>query len=110
MMTRMTSVMNQLIFALSAAFGKFLAASAAVHFAESQPCTLVPPRSMSTDFDPGLSTVLNERPDLVRKSWARSQSENFDHGPTNMCSWHADRSAVTVIGLALAKASRSGLT
>src|SRR5262249_54037656 len=98
MMTRITSVMNQLIFLGSAAFGKPLDASAAVHLALSQPCIFVPPMSTSTDLDPGVFAVLNDRPDLVRKSCARSQSVNFDHGPTKMWKLHVDWSAETVIG------------
>jgi hypothetical protein len=79
-----------LIFFGSAALGKFLAASAAVHLALSQPWTLVPAISRSTDFDPGVPTTLNDRPDLVRKSWARSQSVNFDHGPTKIWKLQVD--------------------
>src|SRR5215510_5650429 len=110
MMTRMSSAITQLTFFRSADFGYFLAASAAVHLALSQPCTLVPPTSMSTDFDPAEWTVLNDSPSLVRKSCARSQSVNFDHGPTKMWKLHVDWSAVTVIGFAFWNASRSGLT
>src|SRR5215470_8099621 len=84
MITRINSVMNQLIFLGSAAFGKFLAARAAVHLALSQPWTFVPPISTSTVLEPGAFTVLNDRPDLVRKSCARSQSVNFDQDPKKM--------------------------
>src|SRR5262245_19508883 len=100
MMTRISSAITQLTFFRSAVFGKFLAERAAVHLALSQPCTLVPPTSMSTDLDPGACTVLNDRPNLVRKSCARSQSVNFDHGPTKLWKLHVDWSAETVIGLA----------
>src|SRR4029077_15320472 len=108
MITRINSVMNQLFFFGAAVFGKFLAASAAVHLALSHPCNLVPPMSMSTDLDPAAWAILNERPDLVRKSCARSQSVNFDHGPTKMWKLQVVWSAVTVIGFFAANSSRAG--
>src|SRR5271167_4710998 len=109
MITRINSVMNQLILAGSAVFGKLAAASAAVHLALSQPSTLVEPSANPTGL-PGAFSILNERPDLVRKSCARSQSENFDHGPTKIWRLQVDWSAVTVIGFFCWNASRSGFT
>ena len=54
---------------------------------------------MSTEpIPPGALTVLNDTPSLVTKSLARSQSVNFDHGPTKMWKLQVAGSAVTVIG------------
>src|SRR3954454_11446086 len=110
MMTRISSVMNQLTLARSAFAGYPAALSAACHFALSQPSTLVDPIVRSTVFAPGTLMILNDRPDLVRKSWARSHWVKVDHGPTKMWKLQVVWSAETVIGFFSANASRSGLT
>ena len=56
----------------------------------------------------GSGCEVNDRPDLVRKSCALSQSENFDQGPTKM--WNAQSFACTVIGLACWNFSSAGFT
>ena len=56
------------------------------------------------------SADLNDRPCLVRKSLALSQSENVLHGPTNRWKLQVAGGAVTVIGVLVAKASSAGLT
>src|ERR1700716_2749559 len=110
MITRISSAMNQLTLALSAVAEYPAVLSAAVHLALSQPSTLVGPTDMSTDFEPGTLTILNERPDLVRKSWARSHCVKLDHGPTKMWKLQVAWSADTVIGFFSAKVSSSGFT
>src|SRR5437660_1206491 len=102
MMTRISSAMNQLIWLVSADFGTILPSAAfcrfgypasnntAFHLAASNPVTLVVPTDMSTDFDPGTLTILNERPDLVSKSCARSHCVKFDHGPTKIWKLQVD--------------------
>ena len=48
----------------------------------SQPSIRVAPTVVTTAFPDSAGTDLNDRPCLVRKSFARSQSENLLHGPT----------------------------
>src|SRR6478735_1370973 len=111
MMTSSTSAMNQLTFDLSAVAENPAALSAAPNFAASQPSTAgLLPIFTETGEPAGPSTDLKDRPDLVRKSLVRSQSENFDHGPTKMWKLQVPLSAVTVIGFAFENASRSGFT
>ena len=56
------------------------------------------------------STDLKDRPCLVRKSLALSQSVNLLHGPTKMWKLQIAGSAATVIGVFAEYASSAGLT
>ena len=56
----------------------------------------------------GRSVDVNDSPDLVRKSFALSQSENLDHGPTKM--WKLQSFACTVIAFAAWNFSSAGFT
>src|SRR5215470_5740752 len=111
MITRINSVMNQLTLAGSAALGTPAAVNAAVHFAASQPSTVVEPIvRLTLSPAPGVSIVLNDSPSLLMKSLARSQFENFDHGPTKSWKWQVAGSTDTETGFLAWKVSRSGLT
>src|SRR5690348_4381130 len=110
MMKRMRSVIPQLMPAGSAFVGYLRSASAFFHAASFQPLSCVGPIFATTlSAEPaGRSDDVNERPDFVRKSFALSQSLNFDHGPTKM--WKLQSFACTVIGLAVANDSSAGFT
>src|SRR5580765_6690680 len=98
MMNRISRVMPQLTFDLSAVGGAPAAFRVAVSFAWSQPSTFsVPMVATTLPGSPG--TDLNERPCLVRKSFTRSQSENLLHGPTKMWNLQSASLAETVIGV-----------
>src|SRR5512140_1780486 len=108
MMKRISSVMGQLIAPLSALVGYLSSASVAFQSASFQPFISFGPIFTSTLSGElaGRSTEVNESPDFVRKSFARSQSENLDHGPTKM--WKLQSFAWTVMGLFFAKVSSAG--
>src|SRR5262245_48131056 len=111
MMTSISSAITQLTLAGSATLGRLAAVNAAFHFAVSQPSILVLPIVRSTlSPAPLASIVLNDSPSLVMKSLARSQFENFDHGPTKTWKLQVAGSAETVIGFFWANSSRAGLT
>src|SRR5258708_21175720 len=100
---------------LSAAVGYFRSASALAYGfgffgSASQPFpSFGPIFTITVSDDPaGRSDEVNDRPDFVRKSFTRSQSENFDQGPTKM--WKLQSLAWTVIGFAFAKVSSAGFT
>src|SRR5438046_1707532 len=57
----------------------------------------VVPMVVTTGLPGSAGTDLKDKPCLVRKSFARSQSENLLHGPTKMWNWHSV--AATVIGV-----------
>src|SRR5689334_15192805 len=110
MMNRISSVMPQLIEFLSAAFGYLRSARTLLYAAVSKPLISVGPILATTlSAEPaGRSVDVNDSPALVRKSFALSQSENFDHGPTKM--WKLQSLAATVIGFAAENDSSAGLT
>src|ERR1041385_8208663 len=110
MMNRMSSVIGQLMAALSAAFGYLRSASALSHAFGSKPFSSVGPiLAVTLSGDPaGRSVDVNDNPAFVRKSFALSQSENFDQGPTKM--WKLQSFACTEIGFAFANVSSAGLT
>src|SRR5512135_3306523 len=110
MMNKISSVMPQLIAFLSAAFGYLRSASALLYAASLNPLISVGPIFVTTlSGDPaGRSVELKDKPALVRKSFALSQSENFDHGPTKM--WKLQSFAATEIAFAFWKVSSAGLT
>src|SRR5258706_67047 len=100
---------------LSAAVGYFSSASALAYGfgffgSASQPFTSFDPIfTITVSGDPaGRSDEVNDRPDFVRKSFTRSQSLNFDHGPTKM--WKLHSLAWTVIGFVFANDSSPGFT
>src|SRR6476469_3773550 len=95
---------------LSALFGYLRSPSAFSTDLWSQPFTSVGPIFMITLSGElaGSSVDVNESPALVRKSLARSQSENFDQGPTKM--WKLQSLAWTVMGFAFANVSSAGFT
>src|SRR5690348_2493401 len=105
-----TSVITQFTCARSAFAGYLRSASAFFHAASFQPLSLVGPIFATTlsAAPAGSSPDENERPDLVRKSFALSQSLYLDHGPTKM--WKLQSFACTVIGFAFAKVSSAGFT
>src|SRR5258706_15592579 len=105
MMKRMRIVIGQLMALLSAAVGYLRSASAFFTLASFQPGTSVGPIFMTTlSFaSAGRSVDVNERPDLVRKSLARSQSLKFVVGRTKM--WKLQSFAWTEITFAFAKDS-----
>src|SRR3954465_15147102 len=107
MMNRMPSVMPQLISSFFAEVGYLRSASAFLYAPSSQPFSSVGPILVSTDgpaVPAGNSVVVNDSPDLVRKSFVLSQSVNLDHGPTKM--WKLHSRACTVMGLVFANVSR----
>src|SRR5882757_6708354 len=108
-MVKIVMVLNQSIFAGSALVGYFSAASASFQPLASKPLSLVGP-SCSSLLPPSLCTVSNERPALVRKSFARSQLVNLDHGPTKMWKLHSEVSVVSVTLCFSWNATRSGFT
>src|SRR5438105_15752399 len=65
------------------------------------------PMVVTTDLPGSAGTDLNDRPCLVMKSLARSQSENLLHGPTKMWNWQSV--AATVIGVFAEYSSSPGL-
>src|ERR1700689_3068108 len=95
MITRINSVITQLILPELAAlgetapslsrwrFGYPASRNAAFHFAASKPSTVVEPIFKLT-LSPELTTfsVLNDTPSFVTRSWARSQLENLVKGVT----------------------------
>src|SRR5258706_14660715 len=110
MMKRIRSVIGQLMASLAAEVGYFRSARAFFTSASLYPLSSVGPifrMTLSGDVA-GRSLDVNDSPDFVRKSFARSQSENFDHGPTKMWNWHSF--AWTEIGFVLAKVSSPGFT
>src|SRR5713226_8229724 len=106
--------MNQFTFDLSAVAGKPASFRAAASLGKpslaSKPSSFLSPTAMRTGEPGGAFTEVNDRPDLVSASLARSHSVNFDHGPTKMWKLHCAGSAVTVILVLAWNASRSGLT
>src|SRR5215831_8895287 len=108
MITRISSVMNQLIWLLSGAPLYPAALSVSSSFFWSQPSIRVVPIVATTDFPGSAGSDLNDRPCLVRKSLVRSQSENLLHGPTKR--WNSQSVAATVIGVLAANSSSAGLT
>src|SRR5512142_1716073 len=110
MMKRIRSVIGQLTCAGSAFVGYLRSASAFLNAPSFQPFTSVGPIfAITLSAEPAGSSVdVKESPDLVRKSFALSQSENFDHGPTKM--WKLQSFACTVIGFAVANFSSAGFT
>src|SRR5215467_5010244 len=108
-MVRIVMVLNQSILFGSALVGYFKAARASLQRLASKPSTLVWP-TRSSLLAPALCTVSNDRPALVRKSFARSQVLNFDQGPTKMWKLQSEVSVVSDIGFCSWKATRSGLT
>src|SRR5262245_61334872 len=109
MMTRITSVMNQLTLALSAVGGAPAVFSVAASCFWSQPSTFAVPMVVVT-LPIGPSVDLNDRPCLVRKSFTRSQSENLLHGPTNRWNWQSFLFASTTIGVLAENSSSAGFT
>src|SRR5258706_8526267 len=110
MMKRMRIVIGQLMALLSAAVGYLRSASAFFTLASFHPFTSVGPIFMITlSFaSAGRSVDVNDRPDLVRKSLARSQSVKFDQGPTKM--WKLHSFACTDTTLFFANDSSAGFT
>src|SRR5471030_572022 len=110
MMKRMRSDIGQLMALLSAAVGYLRSARAFFTAASFQPLTSVGPIFMMTlSGDPaGKSVDVNDKPDLVRKSFARSQSLNFVVGRTKM--WKLQSFAWTAIVLDFANVSNPGFT
>src|SRR5215831_19994198 len=110
MMTRMTSVINQFTLLLSAVGGNPAAASAFFSSASFQPLTSASPILVTTlSVEPaGKSLEANEMPCLVRKSFVRSQSLNWDHGPTKIWNWQSV--AATEILVFADASSSAGLT
>src|ERR1700752_3614314 len=106
MITRISSVMNQLIWFLSGAPLYPAALSVSSTFFWSQPSTRVVPIVATTDLPGSAGIVLNDSPCLVRKSLVRSQSENLLHGPTNR--WNSQSLAATVIGVFAENSSSAG--
>src|SRR5689334_13163204 len=108
MMKRISSVIGQLIAAGSAFVGYLRSASAFFQSASFQPLISVGPiftTTLSGELA-GRSDDSKDSPDFVRKSFARSQSVNFDHGPTKM--WKLQSFACTVIGFFCANDSSAG--
>src|SRR5471032_1386907 len=97
MMKRMRIDIGQLMPFLSAEVGYLRSARAFFTVASFQPFSSVGPIFMITlSADPaGRSLEANDRPDLVRKSLARSQSLNLVEGRTKM--WKLQSFAWTVI-------------
>src|SRR5262245_8077719 len=108
-MVRIVIVLNQSILLGSALVGYFKLARASAQRLASKPSTLVGP-TCSSLLAPDLCTVANDRPALVRKSFARSQLVNLDQGPTKMWKLQSEVSVVSVTGFCSWKATRSGLT
>src|SRR5450755_1733020 len=110
MMKRMRIVIGQLMAFLSAAVGYLRSARAFFTVASFQPFTTVGPIFMITLSAESAGRVVDtkDNPDLVRKSFARSQSLNFDHGPTKM--WKLQSFACTVTTFVVAKLSSAGFT
>src|SRR5512141_1063013 len=110
MMNRISDVIGQLIWAGSAFVGYLRSASAFFQLPSFQPFTSVGPIfTITLSLAPaGRSVDVKDRPDFVRKSFARSQSENLDHGPTKM--WKLQSLAWTVITLFFANVSSAGFT
>src|SRR5512133_882071 len=96
MMNRISSAMTQLTWAVSAPALKPVSFSVAAYAFASQPSSLVAPLVVTTALPRSAGTDLNDRPCLVRKSFALSHSENLLHGPTKM--WTLQSFAATVIG------------
>src|SRR6185369_7485762 len=108
MMTRISSVITQLTCDLSALAGKPAALSASLYLASSQPSIWASPILVESALPSVAGTDLNEMPCFVRKSFALSQSVNFDHGPTKI--WKLQSVAATVIGVLRVAASSAGFT
>src|ERR1044072_2848191 len=93
--------MNQLTFDLSAVAEKPASFSAAASLPwpslASKPSSFLSLIAMTTGEPGAPLTEVNDRPDLVSASLARSHSVNFDHGPTKMWKLHCAGSAVTEI-------------
>src|SRR3954469_24198129 len=96
MITRISSVITQFTLLLSAVGGAPASLSVPVSCFWSQPSTFLSPMLVVT-LPAGPSTDLNDRPCLVRKSFTRSQSENWLHGPTNRWNLQSAGFAATVI-------------
>src|SRR5262250_1157609 len=106
MMTRITSVMNQLTWLLSAPLLYPASLSVASSFFWSQPSIVVAPMVVTTPFPASAGSDLNDSPCLVMKSLTRSQSENLLHGPTKRWNWQSV--AAMLIGVFAEKASSDG--
>src|SRR5271167_3872126 len=120
--TRINSLMNQLILPMSAGFGTTLPSlsrlrfgypasrNAVFHVSALKPSTEAEPIFRFT-FSPALGTlsVLNDTPSFVTRSWARSQFENLVKAVTKTWDLQVAPSAVTVTKLRLENVSRSGL-
>src|SRR5258706_717581 len=95
---------------LAAVFGYLRSASAFSAAFWSQPFSSVGPiftSTLSVELA-GRSVEVNESPAFVRKSLARSHSENFDQGPTKM--WKLHSLAWTEMGFVFANDSSPGFT
>ena len=98
------------MFSFLAPVGYLRSASAFLASASFQPLSSVGPiLTITLSGEPaGKSVAVNESPDLVRKSCARSQSENFVNGVTKM--WKLQSFACTVIGFFCWNSSSAGFT
>src|SRR3954464_12734118 len=109
MMTRISSVITQFTLLLSAVGGAPASLSVAAGCFWSQPSTFLSPMEVVTLPD-GPSTDLKDRPCFVRKSFTRSQSENWLHGPTNRWNLQSAGFAATVTAVFSENCSSTGLT
>src|SRR5918911_409220 len=107
MITRISSVMNQFTLLLSALGGAPADFRVAASCFWSQPSTFWSPIVVVT-LPAGPSTDLNDRPCLVRKSFTRSQSENWLHGPTNKWNLQSAGLAATEICVFCENCSSAG--
>src|SRR2546429_9098071 len=111
MIPRISSVMEYLILLLRALLGEWPPAlSASAAFFSSQPLSSTSPSlTMTLSAEPaGRSLDENDRPCLVRKSLARSQSEYLVNGVTN--TWNSQSLAWTLIVVLAWYASSAGFT
>src|SRR5437660_11278078 len=83
MMSRISAI-TQLTWLGSALGGYFVAVSAALYLASSQPRSSVSPIFVTTDSPAIASWEWKERPALPRKSFALSQGVCLDQGPMKM--------------------------
>src|SRR5262245_6170170 len=113
MITRITSAITQLMRLLSGVAEWPAAFSPAASTFGSEPsilAALAPSPIWVTTGLPGAPGMdLNDRPCLVSKSLALSQSENWLHGPTKRWNWQVAGSAVTEIGVLAENSSNPGL-
>src|SRR5437868_9911643 len=109
MMTRISSVITQFTLLLSAVGGAPDSLSVAASCFWSQPSTFLSPMVVVT-LPAGPSTDLNESPCFVKKSFTRSQSENWLQGPTNRWNLQSAGFAATVMVVFSENCSSAGFT